>query len=184
MNKWSRDQASIRAAIGITLLALSSFEAQGQTPKETPPLPEPSAVISTITLQGFQRIVQAMGFDITGTKDADGKPNDYFYFQAEGHRVVVSVTDGTVVYLLNITTGKFLPTTFNDWNKEKASCCFAFLSDDGLAYLGTEVNFDGGITRAAAEARVKQYRDSVALWQRFLSDHQVQANSPEKPPAK
>ena len=83
------------------------------------------------------------------------------------------------VDLLNLTTGKFLTATFNDWNKHNASCCFAFLGDNGIAYLGTDVSFAGGITRAAVEARVKAFRDSVALWQRFLSEHQVKENSPE-----
>jgi hypothetical protein len=164
--------------------------AQGQTPKEKPGLPEASAVISTITLEGFQKIVQAMGFETTSDKDANGQPVNYFYFQAEGYRVVASMNVNDVV-LLNVTTGKFLPTAFNEWNKGKASCCFVWLDDDGLAYLATDVSLDGGITRAALESSVKHFRDSVAIWKRFLGERQVQETptgetkgSPEKPSAR
>lgn len=45
--------------------------------------------------------------------------------------------------------------------------------------LGKVVSFDGGITRAAVEAGVRQFRDAVGLWQRFLVEHQVK-DAPQK----
>ena len=170
-----------KAATIIVLIGAFSVSLLGQATNDPPKSTEISGVISTIDLDGFQKLLQGMGFEVTREKDANGKLVDYLYFQTEGYRSLVTINDGEVA-LLNVTTGKFVPTTFNDWNSKSASCCFAFLSDD-LAYLATQVSVEGGTTRAFVESRVKKFRDSVAVWKRFLADHEVKETPPLKPPA-
>ena len=173
-----------RGAVIIALIGLFSFSARGQaTPDAKKATNTSSEIISTINLDGFQKIVQSMGFEVTREKDANGKLPDYFYFQTEGYRSLVTMNDDEVA-LINVSIGKFVPTTFNEWNSKNASCCFAFLSEDNMAYLATQVSVDGGTTRAAVESRVKKFRDSVAAWKQFLSEHLVKEPPPAKPPAR
>jgi hypothetical protein len=176
-------KTSLSKAAGIiVLIGACSSSVVGQTAKDAPKSTDPGGeIISAIDLEGFQRILQGMGFEVTRDKDANGKLVDYLYFQTEGYRSLATMNDGEVA-LLNVTTGKFIPTTFNDWNSKNASCCFAFLSEDNLAYLATQLGVEGGTTRASVESRVKKFRDSVALWKRFLAEHQVKETPPVKPP--
>ena len=63
-----RKGSVIGAAIGIMFFGLFSILAQGQAPKEPSKLPEASAVISTITLGGFQRLFRLWGLRLQTTK--------------------------------------------------------------------------------------------------------------------
>jgi hypothetical protein len=140
-----------------------------------------NALFTSMTLETFQKILQAMGFEVTREADKDGKPSDYLYFQTEGYRSVATMNDGDVA-LVNVTTGKVVPSTYNDWNSSLASCCFAFSSPDSdthelLSYLATQVSFEGGMTKDGIESRVKHFRDAVAAWKRFLADHQVKEST-------
>jgi hypothetical protein len=163
------------ATVVVSLLAFQSA-ARGQAVQTANVSPD-TALITSINLEGIQKILQGMGFDVTRDKEADGKPSEYLFFQTEGYRSVVVINEGDVT-LLNVTTGKFVPSAFNEWNKKNASCCFAFLSDDNLAYLATQFGLEGGVTRGAIESRIKKFRDNVAYWKRFLSDRQVKEPAP------
>ncbi|MDQ1469353.1 MAG: hypothetical protein QOJ99_833 [Bryobacterales bacterium] len=127
-------------------------------------------LIRSMTLEDFQKLVQAMGFECNREKDAAGKPESYFIFRAEGYKVVGQVPASTIISLFNIFTDKPSVETYNEWNKLNRFSR-VYLDTDGNSVLEAEINLDGGVTREHIESTVKDFRDSVVRWARFVIDH-------------
>lgn len=73
---------------------------------QTAPKPE---LITSVNLDSFRHILQAMGFECTWDKDKDGKLEDYFIFRAEGYKIITSVPTPDYIALVNIFTTKISP---------------------------------------------------------------------------
>jgi hypothetical protein len=155
---------NLSSAICCALLICVS--ASGQQPE-----PAKSVLISTMTLETAQQIIQGLGFKCTWEKDEKGVPNTYFIFRAEGFKVGVEVPTANFIWLYNIFTDPATPETINEWNS-KNRFSRAYIASDKNLYLDTEIIVKGGITRENIEAQIDEFRDSVARWARFVIDHQ------------
>jgi hypothetical protein len=153
--------------------------------------PEPQSatkpeIITTMTLESAQRIIQALGFEVTQDKDEKGQPTPYLSFRAEGYPVGASVPAPDYISLYNMFTDKATPATINEWNGRNRFCrAYTDNSDNAdknVVYLETEIIVHGGVTRENIEVQIKEFRDSVARWVRFLIDHKnKEAPAPPKP---
>jgi hypothetical protein len=128
-------------------------------------------LVTSVTLESFQQIVQGMGFECTRDKDEKGNLESYIIFRAEGYKVAARVPFADYVYLFNIFTDKVPVEDVNEWNRGN-SFSRASLGADKNLYLETEIPIRGGVTRDNIEAQIKTFRDSVVRWARFVIDHQ------------
>jgi len=171
--------STLRCVLAFTWLF--GFNVLGQEP-QTAAKPANSAqtaakpeFFTSMTLEKVQGIIAAMGFEVTRDKDNDGKPVSYFVFKAEGYKVGASVPEPDFIWLYNEFTDKATLETINEWNESnRFSRVYLGSKDKGL-YLETEIVVAGGITRENIELQIKQFRDSVARWARFVIDHQQPA---------
>jgi hypothetical protein len=131
-------------------------------------------IISVMPLESFQKLVQGMGFECTRNKDDKGNLEDYFVFRAEGYKVGAKAPSEEYVYLFNVFTDKVPIDLVNEWNRTH-NFSRAYLGNDNLVYLDTEIVIHGGVSRENIESQIKQFRDSVARWARFILEHQKAA---------
>ena len=131
---------------------------------------EDSALITSMTSESFQQLVQGMGFECTRGKNEAGKDESFFTFRAEGYKVAVFVNDPGSVMLYNAFTD-VNPTlaTVNEWN-QNTTFSRAHVDKDGNAVLESDLILTGGVTHENVEVFVKTFRDSVARWARFVLD--------------
>lgn len=127
-------------------------------------------IITSVTLESVQRIIQALGFDVTRAKDDKGQPDTYLVFKAEGYTVEAQVPAPDFIWLYNIFTDKATLETINAWNANNRFCR-AYSGDKDTVYLETEIIVHGGTTRDNLEAQIKEFRDSIVSWARYLIDH-------------
>ena len=129
-------------------------------------------IFTSMTLEQFQKILQAMGFECTRNKDTSGKDEEYFTFRAEGYKVAAFVPDPTFLELYNAFTDVGLtPAIVNEWNQMNRFSR-AYVDRDGNATLEDDLILSGGVTRENVEMFVKTFRDTVSRWARFAIDHQ------------
>lgn len=172
----------LKSGVSIPLLAaLFGGSIFGQVPPAGGAKPQvrPEAeIVSSLTLESFQQIVQGMGFECTRDKDESGKLQDYFVFRAEGYKVVARVPTNEYAYLFNIFTDKVPLEVVNKWNQAN-SFSRASLGTDGNLYLETEIPVGGGATRDNIERQIKTFRDSVTRWARAVLDTEKANPAPE-----
>jgi hypothetical protein len=162
------------ALSAVFLLGLFSATAVGQTPKPGNATDTATktdrAIITSMTSESFQQIVQAMGFQCTRDKDNAGKEDAFFTFRAEGYKVAAFAHDPSFLQLYNAFSD-VQPTlaTVNEWNQNN-SLSRAYVDKDGNAVLENDLFLTGGVTRDNVENFVKNFRDSVARWARFVLD--------------
>jgi hypothetical protein len=130
-----------------------------------------NSLITSMTLEVFQKIVQGMGFECTRDKDVNGKDETFFRFQAEGYKVAAFVPDPTFIELYNAFTDVApTPTVVNEWNQANRFSR-AYVDKDGNATIEDDLILSGGVTRENVETFVKTFRDTVSRWARFVIDH-------------
>jgi hypothetical protein len=130
-------------------------------------------LITSLTLESLQHIVQAMGFECTREKGETGKEYNWFGFRAEGYKVVAfALSDPNFLQLYNGFTDVH-PTlaTVNEWN-QKNTLSRAYVAKDGTASLESDLFLGGGVTTETVELFITTFRDSVARWARFIMDRQ------------
>ncbi len=151
----------------ILLSGLVSAPAWAQTAKPTVAADTSAKpLITAMTSEQFQKVIQAMGFECTRGK-TDGKDDSFFTFRAEGYKVAAFFHDASYLELYNAFTD-VNPTlaTINEWN-QKNSFSRAYVDKDGNAVLENDLILTGGVSSDSIELFVKTFRDSVARWARF-----------------
>jgi len=123
-------------------------------------------IITSITSQEFQQLVQGMGFECTR-----GKDETFFSFRAEGYKVAALSNDPSYIELYNgFTDVNPSLATVNEWNQVN-SFSRAYVDKDGNAALEADLILTGGVTHENIEMFVKTFRNSVSQWARFALDH-------------
>jgi hypothetical protein len=106
-----------------------------------------STIFTSMTLEQFQKIVQAMGFECTRGKDANGKDDTFFAFRAEGYKVAAFVPDPSYLELYNAFTDVApTPIVTNEWNQSNRFSR-AYVDKDGNATIEDDLILSGGVTR-------------------------------------
>lgn len=168
----------LKKQIAIIVLASGSVLAQ-QPPKtsnanaaaESITKATDSTVVTSMTLEVFQKIVQGMGFECTRGKDGNGKDETFFTFKAEGYKVAAFVPDPGFLELYNAFTDVApTPAIVNEWNQTNRFSR-AYVDKDGNATIEDDLIVSGGVTRENVEIFVKTFRDTVSRWARFAIDH-------------
>jgi hypothetical protein len=165
---------------------LFGFSVLGQEPQsaakpESQSEEKKPEIITSMTLESFQRMIQGMGFDCTRGKDDKGVPDDYFMFKAEGYDVGAEVpVPSSYLYLFNVFAAQMPPEFINQWNGNNNFSRAYSKPGEKSVYLDTDIIIHGGVTRENIEAQVKEFRDSVARWARFVIDHQIKDTPVEK----
>ena len=161
----------------VPLVWLFGFTVLGQEPRSAAkPVEAAQAaakpeIITNMTLEKLQSIIQAMGFEVIRDKDKDGKPDSYISFRAEGYTVGAQVPTSEFIWLYNVFTDKATLETVNEWNATSRFSRAYSNSTDKTVCLETEVIVQGEITLENIESQIKEFRDSVARWARFVIDH-------------
>lgn len=127
-------------------------------------------LITSLTSEQFQKIVQAMGFETSRGKGADGKDAAFFTFRAEGYKVAGFVNDPSYIQLYN-AFNDVNPTleTVNEWNRQH-SFIRAYIDKEGLAVMESDLITKGGVTQDNVEVFINTFRNVVPKWARFLLD--------------
>lgn len=157
-----------RIVIALSLFGLTAWGQSATKPAAAQPADKPE-IITSMTLESFQRLVQGMGFECTRGKDDKGKNEDYFSFRAEGYKVAAQVPSPEYVYLVNVFTDKIPLELINKWNQAN-TFSRALAGADNNLYIETEIVVTGGVTRDNIEAQVEAFRESVVRWARFVID--------------
>ena len=153
----------------VALAGLFCFAALGQDQLAAKP-----EIITSVTLDSVQRVLQAMGFEVTRPKD-NPKSDPYLIFRADGYRVAASVPAPQFIWLETIITEHATLETINEWNTNNRFSRVYFNPVEKTPVLETEIVVAGGVTQENIEMQIKEFRDSVARWARFLVDHQEEA---------
>jgi hypothetical protein len=130
-----------------------------------------STIITSMTLEAFQQIVQKMGFECTRGKDESGKDETFFTFRAEGYKVAVLIYPSSVMLYCGFTDVHPTLSTVNEWNVNNRFSC-SYVDKEGTATLESSLIFSGGVTHETLEVFIKTFRDSVGRWARFVLDHE------------
>ena len=161
-------------------------EAQSAAKPDSPPDGKPDSqptakpeIITTATLESFQRICQGLGFECTRDKDKDGKLGDFIVFRAEGYKVVASVPSPDYIMVANIFTSRLPLDVINEWNYNNRFTRAA-LGTDGNLYLVSEIITGGGVTPENIEEQIWTFRTSLVRWARFVIDHE-KPTTPDNP---
>jgi hypothetical protein len=160
----------------VAFVSLFGFRILGQEPQPAvKPVESQTAnqpqLITSMTVESFQRILQGMGFEATRDKDDKGQPTGYLMFRAEGYKVGAQVPSPEFIWLYNVFTDTTTLETINSWNQSNRFSRAYLNTSDKTLCLETEIIVTGGITRENIESQVKEFRDSVARWARFVIDH-------------
>lgn len=132
-----------------------------------------SGIITSMTLEDFEKFLQGMGFECTRDKDANGNEKMFVTFKAEGYKVAAFVPNPKFLELYNAFNDVALtPAAVNEWNQANRFSR-AYIGKDGYATLEDDLILSGGVTHENVEIFVTTFRDTVARWARFAIDHQV-----------
>jgi hypothetical protein len=170
----------VRKQIAIIVLA-SGCSALAEQPPKTPnnnnaaesaTKGTDTTIVTSMTLELFQKVVQGMGFECTRGKDAKGKDETFFKFRAEGYSVVALVPDPTFVELYaGFSDVTLTPAVVNEWNQMNRFSR-AYVDKGGDANLEDDLIISGGVTRDNVEMFVKTFRDTVSRYVRFALDRE------------
>jgi len=149
----------MKLTAAVFLLTAASSVVCGQTPQ-----PE---LITSVSLESVEKLLQGMGFECTWDKDQSGKLKDYFLFRAEGYKIVVKVPSPGYIWLFNVFTDKLPLDAVNEWNRTN-NFSHAYIDKNQDLYFETDIIVRGGVTRDNVEAQIKEFRDQVAKWARFV----------------
>jgi len=151
---------------------------QSQQPasKSEPAAAPQRELIGSTSLEAVQKLLQGMGFECTRDHDVNGKLQNYLVFRAEGYKIVAKVPSPGYIWLFNIFTDKLPLEAVNEWNRTN-NFSHAYIDKDGDLYFEADIIVHGGVTRENVEAQIKQFRDAVAKWARFVVDHVKADNS-------
>jgi len=150
-------------------LVCFAIPALAQTSSDTPAKP----VIASMTLEGFQQRVQALGFSAErGT--TEGKPDEYFSFRAQGRKVGGRVTNPQLLQLFVYYTDGATLETVNEWNNSHFGCS-AFVDKDSNAVLESDLVLTGGVTQENLDSFITNFRDEAEDYARFILDHKKKA---------
>jgi hypothetical protein len=152
-----------------TFCFLISASAQQPAPAKTEPKSSKSEIISTVTLQMAQQILEEMGLKCTNYPAEKGV-EPYLIFKAEAYPVGVAVPNPYFISMNTSFTDEATPQTVNEWNSTHRFSR-AFITPTKKLFLMKEIIVDGGVTRGNIEAQIGEFRDSVAQWARFVLDH-------------
>jgi hypothetical protein len=167
----------------VVLLIGASCQASGQSLPSTP-RPESASVaqpeiITSITLESLQKIVQSMGSECTRDRDQKGNLEKFFIFQAEGYKVVARTPSPGSIWLYNVFTDDVPLETVNEWNQNN-NFNHAYISKEKKLLFDTDIVVRGGVTKENIEVQVKDFRDALARWARFVIDH-LKPKAPDAP---
>lgn len=153
-----------RAISTILCVPLLCSLAMGQTGSST------QKVITSTTLEDFQKQVQALGFDCSRGKDDKGKDDTYFVFRAEGYKVAAFVSSPNIIELDNVFTDVHPSLAdLNEWNRDH-SLSRVYIDASGDVVLQNEIQISGGVTSETLNLFITGFRDSVVKWARFVLD--------------
>jgi hypothetical protein len=163
------------ALLGTSLVVRPSL-AQSKSTTAVVPAPTASSatgtsshLVSSLTLEEFQRRVQALGFQCerVGT---DGKLDEYFTFRAEGRKVAGKMATPEYMELFVYYSDGASLATVNEWNNTHFAST-AFVDKDGNAVLENLLVLTGGVSEENVNSFVTNFRDSAAIYARFILDH-------------
>jgi phosphoribosylanthranilate isomerase len=148
--------------------------------REFHPAPKPELVakpeiITNATLDLVQQILQQMGFECTQTRD-DHQSEPYLIFRAEGYKVVAAVPSPEIIWLYNVFSDKLTLENINEWNQNNRFSRASVPSPGKRLLLDTDIVVAGGVTRENIEAQIREFRNSVARWARFVLDHKLDSD--------
>jgi len=131
--------------------------------------PSNPALVTSLTIESFQQRVQALGFSTT-RGNADGKPETYFTFMAEGRKVGGLLENPAVVELFVAYKDGAMPDDLNDWNRTHFGTT-AFIDQNGNAILRSNLVLEGGVTEQNLDSFITRFRDAAAAYARFIVEH-------------
>lgn len=127
------------------------------------------ALVTSLTIESFQQRVQAPGFSTT-RGSADGKPDSYFTFMAEGRKVGGLLENPGVLELFVSYKDGAMPDDLNDWNRTHFGST-AFTALNGNAVLRSNLVLEGGVTQQNIDSFITTFRDAAAAYARFIVEH-------------
>ena len=178
MGKPERKDATSFVALAVFSLLLVACPSLAQTTGTQAPKASPAVsakegnsthMISTVTLEEFQRRVQALGFQCE-RGSTDGKLDEYFTFRAEGRKLAGKVAAPEYVELFVYYTDGTTLATVNEWNKTQLAST-AFVDSDGSAVLENLLVLTGGVSAENFNTFITNFRDSAVDYARFILDH-------------
>ncbi|HTF69710.1 MAG TPA: YbjN domain-containing protein [Edaphobacter sp.] len=159
----------IPVALFGTLLVVCPSLAQSKGPTASAAAGSSKQLVSTMTLEEFQRRVQSLGFQCE-RGSTDGKLDSYFTFRAEGRKVAAKMATAELPELFVYYTDGASLATVNEWNNTHFAST-AFVEKDGTAVLENLLVLTGGVSEENVEAFITNFRDSAADYARFILDH-------------
>jgi hypothetical protein len=84
--------------------------------------------------------------------------------------VVARVPSPGSIWLYNVFTNDIPLETVNEWNQNN-NFNHAYINKEKKLMFDTDIVVRGGITRKNIEAQVKDFRDGLVRWARFVIDH-------------
>jgi hypothetical protein len=163
---------------GVGTFAQSAQPGQGAAPPVAETKTVTTEIITGVTLESVQKRIQAMGFECTRAKDDGGKDKSYLVFPAEGFKVVVFVPSAKTVELDTIFNDVH-PTllTINEWNRDNRFSR-GYVEKDGSIDLEDDLDLSAGVTPEGFEQFIRNFRDSVARWAKFIVEHDEKKAAP------
>ena len=106
-----------------------------------------NTLITSMTLEAFEKILQGMGFECRRGKDANGQDETYITFRAEGYKLAAFVPESSFIELYNsFTDVNPTPAIVNEWN-EVNRFSRAYADKEGNATIEDDLILSGGVTR-------------------------------------
>ena len=172
---------TVAAIVGIGAFCSANGQSVQATPKSEAASATQPELISSITVESLQKILQGMGFECTRDRDEKGNPENFLIFHAEGYRVVARTPTPHSIWLYNVFTDDVALDAVNEWNQNH-NFNHAYLGKDKKLWFDTDILVRGGVTKENIEARVRDFRDALARWARFVIDHaKPKPKTPDSP---
>lgn len=128
-------------------------------------------IITAVTLESVQRIIQGLGFDCSRIKGSNSQA-DVLTFMGEGYKIVARVPLSNFIQLVIIFPNKGVSLeAVNTWNLSHVFNKASLTDNKKTLFLQTEIIVSGGVTKANIEDQIKEFRDSVTKWARFVLDN-------------
>ena len=160
-------------AIAIVLFGAScqaSSKALQPTPETEPATAARPEIITSISLESVQKILQGMGFECTRERDEKGNLEPFVVFHAQGYRVLARTPSPNSIWIYNVFTNDVPLEMVNEWNQNN-NFNHAYIGKDKKLFFDTDIIVRGGVTRENIEVQIKDFRDALARWARFVIEH-------------